>query len=137
MEQTVSKQHSVVGKVVDAFSNWLRRRRDVRELRELDSGEFEKIARDLNVPSADLDTFVYQGPHAADELSDLLALLGVDSDLLARTQPRVLRDMASVCASCQQKRRCNRDLATGASAHHYAEYCSNALQIEELKARAG
>jgi|ERR1700733_6225836 uncharacterized protein YjiS (DUF1127 family) len=137
MEQAMSKQHSVVGKVVDAFGDWLRRRRDIRELRELDSGEFEKIARDLNVPPADLDTLVHQGPHAADELSDLLTLLGVDSDLLSRTKPLVLRDMASVCASCQQKRRCNRDLAAGTSAHHYAEYCSNALEIEELKARAG
>jgi hypothetical protein len=57
--------------------------------------------------------------------------------LLSRTQPLALRDMTRVCASCQQKRRCNRDLSTGASAQHYEEYCLNTPAIEELKTKAG
>jgi len=133
----MSKRYPIVDKAVDAFGNWLRRRRDIRELRELDSGEFAKIARELNVPTTELDTFVHQGPHAADELSTLLTLLGVDKDSLSQTQPLVLRDMTRVCASCQQKRQCNRDLGTGASEQHYAEYCLNAPEIDELKTKAG
>jgi uncharacterized protein DUF6455 len=133
----MSKQYSIVDKIVDAFSNWLKRRRDIREIRELDSSEFATIARELNVPPTDLDTLVHQGPHASDELLHLLTLLGLDKELLSRTQPLALRDMTRVCASCQQKRRCNRDLSTGASAQHYEEYCLNTSAIEELKTKVG
>jgi len=133
----MSKRYPTVDKVVDAFGNWLRRRRDIREMRELDSSEFAKIARELNVPTTDLDTFVHQGPHASDELLQLLALLGVDKEVLAKTQPVALRDMTRVCGSCQQKRKCDRDLSTGASAQHYEEYCLNAPAIEELKTMIG
>jgi hypothetical protein len=131
----MNKQHLIVDKVVDAFGNWRRRRSDIREMRELDSREFAKIARELNVQPTDLDTFVHQGPHAADELPGLLELLGIDTDLLAKTEPLVLRDMTRVCTSCQHKRRCNRDLAAGTSAQHHAEYCLSASTIEDLKTK--
>jgi hypothetical protein len=131
----MNKRYLIVDKVVDAYGNWRRRRSDIREIRELDSGEFAKIARELNVQPTDLETSVHQGPHAADELPGLLELLGIDTDLLAKTQPLVLRDMTRVCASCQQKRRCNRDLGTGTSAQHYAEYCLSASTIDDLQTK--
>jgi len=133
----MSKRYPVVDKVIDAFGNWHRRRRDIREMRGLDSSEFAKVARELNVTTTDLDTLVHQGPHAADELLHLLTLLGVDKEVLAKTQPLVLRDLTRVCTSCQQKRKCDRDLSTGASEQHYTEYCLNAPAIEELKTMVG
>jgi uncharacterized protein YjiS (DUF1127 family) len=36
------RHHPMVDRVVDAFGNWLKHRRDIREMRELDSGEFAK-----------------------------------------------------------------------------------------------
>jgi hypothetical protein len=131
------RHHPMVDRVVDALGNWLKRRRDIREMRELHSSEFATIARELNVTTTDLDTFVHQGTHAADELSTLLTLLGIDKDVLSQTQPLVLRDMTRVCASCHQKRKCDRDLSAGSCAQRYAEYCLNAPAIEELKTKAG
>jgi len=133
----MTKQYPVVDKIVDAFGNWRKRGRDIRDMRELDSNEFAKIARELTVPATDLDMLVHQGPHASDELLRLLTLLGVDKELLSKTQPLALRDMTRVCASCQQKRQCNRDLRTEASAQHYEEYCLNAPAIEGLNTKAG
>jgi methyl-accepting chemotaxis protein len=133
MERTMSKRYPVIGKVVDVFGNWLKHRREVRELHGLDNGEFAKIARELNMTSADLDSFVHQGPHASDELPKLLTRLGLDSLTLSQTQPVVLRDMVRVCASCQQKRQCDRDLAAGTSEQKYEDYCPNASAIDELK----
>jgi len=132
----MSKRFPVVDKVIDAFGNWRSRRRDIREIRELHGGEAAKIARELNIQPSDLDMLVQQRPHAADELLDLLTLLGINKDLLARTEPLLLRDMARVCTSCQQKHRCNRDLAAGTSAQHYAEYCLSASTIDDLKTKA-
>jgi hypothetical protein len=133
----MSKRLPIVDKVIDAFGNWRRRRRDILEMRELDGRVVAKIARELNIQPTDLDMPIRKGSHAADELSDLLTLLGVNSDLLAKTEPLVLHDMARVCTSCKQKHRCNRDIAAGTSAQHYAEYCLSASTIDDLKTKVG
>jgi hypothetical protein len=106
---------------------------DIRELRELDSRDSARIAPEMNIQPRDLDILVRQSPHAADELPRLLALLGLDRELLAKTQPLVLQDMTRVCTLCQQKHRCNRDIAAGTSAHN-PEYCLSASTIDDLKA---
>jgi hypothetical protein len=66
----------------------------------------------------------------------LLTLLGIDKDALS--QSRLLsRDMTRVCASCHQKRKCDRDLSARSSAQHYEQYCLSAPVMEELKMAAG
>jgi hypothetical protein len=126
------KLYPSVNTLVDVFGPWLKRRQEIREIRDLDSAEFAKIAHELRITPADLDMLVRQGPHAVDELSKLLTALGIDQGALSRTQPLVLRDMARVCASCQQKRQCDRDLDAGTSAQHYQEYCLNSSTIDAL-----
>jgi hypothetical protein len=83
--------------------------------------------------SADLDTFVRQGPHAADELPRLLEVLGIDEAALVRSEPAVLRDMKRVCVSCERKVQCRNDLETGASARDYGDYCVNAQTMNALR----
>src|SRR5258708_28673020 len=126
------KSYSVINKLIDVFGNWLKHRQEIREIRDLDNAEFAKIAHELRITPADLDTFVRQGPRAVDELPKLLTALGIDEEALSRTQPFLLRDMIRVCASCQQKHQCDRDLDAGTSAQHYEEYCLNASTIDSL-----
>jgi hypothetical protein len=104
----------------------------MHELRQLDHNAFAGIARELGITPTDLDRFVRKGPHAVDELSRLLKALGIDESVLSRAQPLVLRDMARVCAACQQKRKCDLDLNSGSSVQHYEEYCLNAPTIQAL-----
>ena len=101
-------------------------------MRELDAGEFARIAHELCVTPGDLDTFVRQGPHATSELPKLLKALGIEEKTLARSQPLVLRDMERVCASCVRKAQCDQDLDAGTSDQHYETYCLNASTIESL-----
>jgi hypothetical protein len=126
------KPYSVVGRVIDIFGEWLKHRRELREMREMDAANFGRIASELRMSSADLEALVRRGPHAADELPKMLAALGIDQDNLARTEPLVLRDMERVCALCSHKRQCDRDLAAGTAAAHYDEYCANAPTIDGL-----
>jgi hypothetical protein len=128
-----AKPYPIVNRLIDAFGDWLTHRREMREIRNLNDSEFASIARELRITPADLDMFVYQGPHATDELPKLLKVLGIDEEALSRTQPLVLRDMARVCASCQQKHNCDRDLDAGTSAQNYEEYCLNASTIDALE----
>jgi transcriptional regulator with XRE-family HTH domain len=132
-----SKPSSLVEGLVITFSDWLRHRRELNELRQLNTSEFDRIAGELRVSPGDLTDLVRQGPHAADELPKLLKVLGIDEDALARSQPLVLRDMERVCALCASKGECDRDLAAGTSAEHYEGYCLNASTIELLDQQAG
>jgi hypothetical protein len=132
-----SKPHPVFDNLITTFSDWLTHRRELNELRQLNTSEFERIATELRVSPGDLTEMVRQGPHAADELPKLLLALGIDEEALARTQPMVLRDMERVCALCAHKGECDRDLAAGTSAEHYKGYCLNASTIETLDQPAG
>ena len=95
------KPYPVVSRVVDIFGEWLKHRRELREMREMDAANFGQIASELRMSSADLEALVRRGPHAADELPKMLAALGIDQDDLARTEPLVLRDMERVCCAVQ------------------------------------
>jgi transcriptional regulator with XRE-family HTH domain len=113
-----SKPFPAVGMLVNTFTDWLKHRRELSELRQLNTVEFDRIASELRVSPADLNELVRQGPHAANELPKMLKVLGIDEEALARTQPLVLRDMKRVCALCADKRECDRDLAAGTAAEH-------------------
>ena len=122
--------------LIDAFAGWLKHRRDLNEMRQIDRVDFDRIASELRVSPGELDTLVRQGPHVADELPKLLKVLCIDEASLARTEPMVLRDMERVCALCHNKRACDRDLAAGTSAEHYEGYCLNAATIDGLALQA-
>jgi len=130
------KPYPIVDKLINMFDNWLKHRQEISEMREFDTGEFARIAHELGVTPDDLDTLVRRGPHAIEELPKLLKALGVDEKAIARTLPLVLRDMERVCASCQQKRQCDHDIAAGTSGQHYEEYCGNAATINSLGQKA-
>jgi len=126
------RSHSVVERLTYTFGDWLKHRRELNEMRQLNTSEFERIAVDLRVSPADLNELVRRGPHAADELPKLLNAIGIEGNDLARVEPLVLRDMERVCALCEHKRECDRDLAAGTSAEHYQGYCLNSPTIESL-----
>ncbi len=129
---TEANAYPVVGYLIDMFGDWLKHRRELGELRELDTASFNQIASDLRVSPVDLNELVRHGPNSADELPKLLKALGIDEENLARTEPLVLRDMERVCSLCNHKRQCDHDLAAGASPGRYHQYCLNASTIDAL-----
>lgn len=129
---TRTKTYPIVENAINLFSDWLQHQREMRELRDMNSGDYARIAQDLCITPAELDAVVRHGPHASDELPRLLKVLGIDEATLSRTQPVLQRDMVRVCAACQQKALCNHDLDSGTLAQRYDEYCPNAPAIDEL-----
>jgi transcriptional regulator with XRE-family HTH domain len=128
-----SKPYPAVQLLIDTFAEWLKHRRELNELRQMDNSEFERVASDLRISPTDLSELVRHGSRAADELPKLLKALGIDEADLARAQPFLLRDMERVCALCLHKKRCDDDLMAGTSAERYQEYCLNAPTIETLR----
>jgi hypothetical protein len=123
---------TVIERLTYTFGDWLRHRRELSELRQLNTVEFDRIAGDLRLTPSDLHELVRHGADAANELPKLLKVLGIGEADLARIEPLVLQDMERVCALCGNKRECDRDLAAGTSAEHYQQYCLNAPTIAEL-----
>jgi uncharacterized protein YjiS (DUF1127 family) len=132
---THSKPYPRVTSLIETFADWLKHRRELNEIRQLDRAELDRIAADLEISSGDLDELVRRGVHAADELPALLKSLGIDEAKLENTHPLVLRDMERVCSLCTHKR--DRDLIAGTAAAHYEEYCGNAGTIDGLGQRLG
>jgi hypothetical protein len=127
-----NRPYLVFESLIETFSDWLKHRGRLNEMRQLDTSAFNGIARELGISRFDLEALVHRRPGAADELAKMLRTLGIDENGLARTEPLVLRDMQRVCALCEHKRQCHRDLAAGTSAAHYQEYCPNAPTIDGL-----
>jgi hypothetical protein len=129
------RTYPIVESVINLLGDWFKRRQEMRELREINSGDFARIAHDLCVTPAELDIFVRRGSHASHEMPRLLKSLGIDEATLSRTQPLLHSDMIRVCCACHQKARCDRDIDACTAAQHYEEYCPNAPAIDELGER--
>src|SRR5215470_15363042 len=129
---TEGRPYPVFHGLIDSFAGWLRHRRELSEMRQLDRTDFDRIADDLRVSPDDLEELVRLGPHASDEMPKMLQELGIDEERLSRAHPLLLRDMERVCALCRDKAQCHRDLAAGTAAENYQGYCLNAATLETL-----
>ncbi|MCK1389744.1 DUF6455 family protein [Bradyrhizobium sp. 1] len=128
---TASRPYPIVQDLIESFAAWLKHRRELNEMRQLDRSDFNRIANDLRIAPDDLDELVRHGRHA-DELPKMLEQLGISAEGLGRAQPLLLRDMERVCSLCHHKAQCDRDLTEGTAAENYHGYCGNASTLESL-----
>jgi hypothetical protein len=129
---TASRPYPIVQDLIESFAAWLKHRRELNEIRQLDRSDFDRIANDLRIAPDDLEQLVRYGRHAADKLPKLLEHLGINAERLGQVQPLLLRDMERVCSLCSHKAQCDRDLADGTAAEKYHGYCGNASTLESL-----
>jgi hypothetical protein len=129
---TASRPYPIVQDLIESFAAWLKHRRELNEMRQLDRTDFDRIAHDLRIAPDDLEDLVRHGKHAADELPKMLEQLGISAERLGQALPLLLRDMERVCALCRHKAQCDRDLADGTAAENYHGYCGNAATLESL-----
>src|SRR5437764_12188197 len=129
---TANRPYPVVQDLIESFASWLKHRRGLNEMRQLDRSDFNRIASDLRVSPDDLEELVRHGRHAADELPKMLEQLGISEEQLGRAQPLLLRDMERVCALCSHKGQCDRELADGTAVENYHGFCANASTLDSL-----
>jgi hypothetical protein len=129
---TATRPYPIVQDLIESFASWLKHRRELNEIRQLDRADFDRIAQDLRIAPDDLEDLVRHGKHAADELPKMLEQLGISAEGLGRAHPLLLRDMERVCALCSHKGQCDRELADGTAAENYHGFCANASTLESL-----
>lgn len=57
---TQSKSYPRVETLIDTFAAWLKHRRELNEMRQMDRSDFDRIANDLRVSPGELDMLVRQ-----------------------------------------------------------------------------
>lgn len=124
--------YPVVEAVIDRFARWLKHRREIAESCNCNSEEYARIAHDLNLSTAELNTLVRRGDDASDELPKMMQALRIDPEAIRRVEPMVMRDLERVCALCEHKRQCAHELAAGKAAEDYVEFCPNADTLGAL-----
>lgn len=138
----MSKQASQIGdehrSIFNSIAQWVRDYRasleTSRAFAQCGPEEVAAIAQDLMISPHDLAQLAQKGPESAQLLHRMLAALGIDEDALVKRDPAVMRDLERLCATCGHKRHCAHDLAAGAGAEHYRNYCPNAYTLGMLSA---
>jgi hypothetical protein len=130
----MSRSGSLLMKLAEWWRELYRSRVAVEEIDRIGAG---LIAHDVGLCPADLHNLAAKRSDATDLLCVHLAVLGIDQEELARTNPAVLRDLERVCTLCDSKRLCARDLADAPLYRRWREYCPNVLTIDALVAERG
>ena len=134
------KAYPVVNSFIAAFRNWVRHRRLISQCRQrldaCDNNEITRIARDVGLSPSDLRHMAERGPDAAKQLLDRMALLHLDADALAKSEPSTMRDMQRLCSTCASKKHCQRDLLLTPNDAAWRHYCPNADTLDELQSEA-
>ena len=69
---TATRPYPIVQDLIESFAGWLKHRREMSEMRQLDRADFDRIANDLRIAPDDLEELVRHGRHAPDELPKML-----------------------------------------------------------------
>ena len=99
--------------------------------------EVMRMAKDIGVTPSQLQELVRQGSDSANLLKRMLVALHVDPKIIADMDPLVMREMQWLCITCNNKKRCEHELAKGTATEHFHEFCPNAVSIEELLYQKG
>ena len=126
----------VVETALKAIADWVTNYRNAigsnSEFGTCGPDEVMRMAKDIGVTPSQLHELVSKGPGAADLLKRMLVALRVDPKVLADIDPLVMRELQWLCITCDNKKRCERELAQGTAAEHFSEFCPNAVSLDEL-----
>ena len=119
---------------IKTFMDWYHRRKNARELADLDPAELARMAHDLNLNVADIVSLASQSEDEVSLLDRMMILHGIDIAEVRKHMPAVMRDLAVTCSRCEDRKMCSHDLTEGADAATCDTYCPNA-EVMELLAR--
>jgi len=122
-----------IADVISSWRNWREKRRSQNELDRLSNADVIEIAADCGVTPSQLIDAVRAGPHAADELTQLIEALEINDALIQHGGLSTFNDMKRLCAECSAKRRCRRALANGTASLTYEAFCPNAEALHDLE----
>ena len=133
--------YPLVEAALNAIADWVTNYRNAIGLKDefgmCGPDEVMRMAKDIGVTPSQLRELVRKGADSVKLLKGLLAALHVDPKIIADMDPLVMREMQWLCITCNNKKRCQHELAKGTATEHFHEYCPNAISIDELLNQKG
>jgi hypothetical protein len=133
--------YPLVEAALKAIADWVTRYRTAigfnNEFGMCGPDEVMRMAKDIGVTSSQLQELLRKGPDSANLLERMLVELHVDPKIIADIDPLVMREMQWLCITCNNKKRCEHELAKGTASEHFHEFCPNAVSIDELLDQKG
>ena len=130
-DRAPSRLQALSRAVTDAWQRW-------RELGNLNDywqrcpAEVDRLALDMGLQQVELKQLSGRRPAWQGLLGGRLEILGVDPDTLERSAPEYARDLARVCALCDSKARCARDLKRRPESGIWRTYCPNEQTMNQF-----
>ncbi|AYD00525.1 DUF6455 family protein [Neorhizobium sp. NCHU2750] len=107
---------------------------EAEEIAMLDEDTIQQISKDCAIAPDDLLQLVKAGPHAADEMIEMMRALNLDQSDVAVLHPALYREMQLTCTKCQSKSRCRYDLQERVAGQEFSDYCGNASSLNAMRA---
>ncbi len=125
---------TVFTRLMDWFAKGWQSSAEADMIASLDEFTIQSIAHDCGISPDHLIELAKAGPHAADEMIEMMKALNIDPAEVELRLRNQFRDMQITCAHCASKGECRKDLATGAASENFAHYCGNESALNALRA---
>jgi hypothetical protein len=99
---------------------------ELEELQSLDPDEAARIASELNLTVAELESVAANGAGSQRLMERMMEAFHLNQQALAQQVPASLRLAEVTCSRCGAKKRCSRELASGTAAENAYLFCPNA-----------
>jgi hypothetical protein len=118
------------------WSNYRDRSESRNELAYLSACDLEMLAADCGLSAGQLRDMLKRGPHAADELLQLMKELALDEADLKSIDRGAFNDMKRICAECGRKTICRKSLKKGTAVSDHPAFCNNTELLADMKSRS-
>jgi hypothetical protein len=127
--------------VLRGIANWVSKFRSILglhdQLGQCRPDEVKRAISDLGLAPSAFSELVLNGSDAADLLQKMLVALHVDPNILANTDPQIVRDLRRMCITCSERKRCVQEVASGAADQRFREFCPRAFTFDVLFGQKG
>jgi hypothetical protein len=122
----------IVEVLVESWRKWTTPASALSDLNCCAEGEVGRMARELGMSASELRSLARQGPDADGLLSQRMAALGLDQNVIVQTEPATLQDLQRLCTMCDSKKQCARDLSRDPTDPEWEDYCPNVGTLKVL-----
>ena len=126
--------HSVLSRVISWIARSWENAGEAEMIAAMDDQTIREIAHDCGITPEQLIELAKAGPHAADEMIEMMRALSIDPTEVQLRFRNQFRDMQINCSHCASKGECRKDLKIGSAPEHFIDYCANADELNALRA---
>lgn len=120
--------------IPNRIRHWRDKRMVLQEVLKCDATERDRLLRELKMTEPELTAIINAGPGDSHLLMRMLDALELDYQRLQHRHPPVASDLRRVCALCDNKQRCRRELEASTAAENFHEFCNNTITLQSLTA---